>query len=83
MTTPIEIRLPRFAFTPSEAAESTGFSRTRIFQAIKSGELTARKSGKSIIIETEELLRWLRSLPTRGRRPSTTDDVARSVEVPA
>jgi len=62
--------LPRISFTPDEAAESTGFSRTRIFQAIRVGELTARKDGKALVIETEELLRWLHSLPTRGRKPT-------------
>jgi len=71
--------LPRFSFTPDEAAESTGFSRTRIFQAIRAGEITARKDGKATVIETDELLRWLRSLPARGRQPPITD-VARSVE---
>ena len=65
--------LPRFALTPDEAAQSTGFSRTRIFQAIRAGEITARKDGKAIVIETDELLRWLRSLPTRGRRPTTVE----------
>jgi excisionase family DNA binding protein len=60
--------VPRFALTPDEAAKSTGFSRTRIFQAIRDEELTARKDGKATVIETDELLRWLRSLPTRGRR---------------
>jgi excisionase family DNA binding protein len=65
--------LPRFSLTPDEAAESTGFSRTRIFQAIRKAELTARKDGKSTIIETDELLRWLRSLPTRGRRPPVVE----------
>jgi excisionase family DNA binding protein len=60
--------LPRFSLTPDEAAEATGFSRTRIFQAIKAKELTARKGGKSTVIETDEILRWLRSLPTRGRQ---------------
>lgn len=74
--------LPRFAFTPDEAADATGLSRSRIFQAIRKAELTARKTGKSVVIETDELLRWLRSLPSRGRRPSTTDD-APSVEIPA
>jgi excisionase family DNA binding protein len=59
--------LPRFSLTPDETAESTGFSRTRIFQAIRDGELTARKDGKATVIETDEILRWLRSLPTRGR----------------
>ena len=64
-----QTKLPRFAFTPDEAAESTGFSKTRIFQAIGKGELTARKDGKATVIETDELLRWLRSLPTRGCQP--------------
>ena len=71
--------LPRFSLTPDEAAESTGFSKTRIFQAIRNRELTARKDGKATVIETDELLRWLGSLPTRGRHPPMTD-VARSVE---
>ncbi len=69
----IRSELPRFSFTPDEAAESTGFSRTRIFQAIRNEELTARKDGKSTVIETDELLRWLRSLPTRGRRPTMVE----------
>jgi excisionase family DNA binding protein len=63
--------LPRFSLTPDETAESTGFSRTRIFQAIRDGELTARKDGKATVIETDEILRWLRSLPTRGRQPAS------------
>jgi excisionase family DNA binding protein len=72
-STQVEVKargLPRFALTPDDAAESTGFSRTRIFQAIRDGELTARKDGKATVIETGELLRWLRSLPTRGRAPT-------------
>ena len=70
--------LPRFALTPDDAAESTGFSRTLIFQAIRDGELTARKDGKATVIETEELLRWLRSLPTRGRLPTAEASVGAS-----
>jgi hypothetical protein len=65
---PTEVLL-RLSFTPDEAALVTGFSRTRIFGAIRDYELTARKSGKATVIETTELCRWLRSLPTRGRPP--------------
>jgi hypothetical protein len=36
--------------------------------AIRDEELTARKAGKSTVIEADELRRWLRSLPTKGRR---------------
>ena len=62
-----QTRLPRFAFAPDEAAESTGFSKTRIFQAISKGELTARKDGKATLLEADELRRWVRTFPTVGR----------------
>jgi hypothetical protein len=65
----IEHGLPRLSLTPEEAALATGFSRTRIFQAIRGEELTARKSGKATVIEIVELTRWVKSLPTRGRPP--------------
>jgi len=61
--------LPRLSYTPDEAAETTGASRTRIFMAIRDEELTARKAGKCTLIETDELRRWLRSLPAKGREP--------------
>lgn len=61
--------IPRISFTPDEAAASTGFSRTRIYNAIRDKELTARKDGKATVIEITELHRWVRSLPTRGRAP--------------
>jgi hypothetical protein len=61
--------IAKLSYTPLEAALATGFSKTRIFNAIRDLELTARKDGKATIIEAPELLRWLRSLPTRGRQP--------------
>jgi hypothetical protein len=58
---------------PIEAAsEVVGVSRTRIFEAIRNNELTARKAGKATIIEAGELLRWIRSLPTRGAQREST-----------
>jgi excisionase family DNA binding protein len=70
--------IPRLGLTPDEAAISAAVSRTRIFEAIRDGTLTARKSGKVTIIEPSELQRWLRSLPVRGRVPgnSETPDAA-------
>lgn len=64
--------IPIISLTPQEAARCCGLSRTRIFQAIRKNEMTARKSGKSTVIEMEELKRWLHSLPTRGREPGVT-----------
>ena len=65
MTTPL-------AYPVEEAGAATGVSRTRIFEAIRNKELTARKAGKSTIIEVGELQRWLRSLPTRGAQSEST-----------
>lgn len=51
-----------------EAAPSlVGVSRTRIFGAIRNKELTARQVGRRTIIELEELKRWVKSLPKKGR----------------
>jgi hypothetical protein len=61
--------IQRLSFTPEEAATATGFSKTRIFGAIRDQEMTARKDGKATVIEASELLRWLRSRPARGRPP--------------
>ena len=61
MTTPL-------AYPVEKAGAAAGVSRTRIFEAIRKNELTARKAGKATIIEVGELQRWLRSLPTRGAR---------------
>lgn len=58
MTTPI-------AYPVEEASAAAGVSRTRIFDAIRKNELTARKAGRATIIEAGELQRWVRSLPTR------------------
>jgi excisionase family DNA binding protein len=66
----------RISMTPEDAAIVTGLSRTRIFNAIRDGEMTARKDGKATVIETAELVRWVRSLPTRGRAPDAASTAA-------
>jgi hypothetical protein len=68
--------LPRISMTPEEASIATGFSRTRVFNAIRDGEMTARKDGKATVIETVELVRWVHSLPTRGRAPDAANEAA-------
>ena len=56
MDTP-EAKLQRIAVTPDEAAIVTGRTRTRIFEALKNGEITGRKDGKAVVIEIAELER--------------------------
>jgi hypothetical protein len=58
-----DVRRPQIAYTPAQAAIASGRTRTRIFGAIKSGDLVARKDGKATIIEHDELVRWVRTLP--------------------
>ena len=70
------IQINRISMTPVDAAEATGFSRTRIFNAIRDREITAHKDGKATIIEVAELVRWVRSLPTRGKPPEAANPAA-------
>jgi len=60
--------IPRISLTIKEASESTGLSRTRLFKAASEEKLTFRKDGKATVVEIEELARYVRSLPTRGRQ---------------
>jgi hypothetical protein len=57
------------AYSPDGAALATGRSRTRIFKAIRNGELVARKDGRATLLEADELRRWVRSLPTMTELP--------------
>ncbi|OSI68876.1 helix-turn-helix domain-containing protein [Bradyrhizobium canariense] len=59
----------KISHTPEEAAAATGRSRSRIFKAIKNGELVARKDGKATLLEDAELRRWISSLPVIAREP--------------
>ncbi len=61
------LRVPPIAYRISGAVVASGSTRTRVFGAIKNGELKARKDGKATIIEHEELMRWVRSLPVVQR----------------
>ncbi|WP_439925664.1 helix-turn-helix domain-containing protein [Nitrobacter sp. JJSN] len=52
------------AFSISAACKVAGVGRTKIYEAIASGDLRARKNGAKNLILREELQRWLESLPT-------------------
>jgi excisionase family DNA binding protein len=59
----MELSHHQLAYSTIEASMVTGRSLTRIKQAIRDGELPARRDGKLIFIERGELLRWLESMP--------------------
>ena len=52
--------------------EVIGVPRDHVFRAIRNKELTAVKCGRRTIIEISELRRWIKSLPTKGRKPEAS-----------
>lgn len=50
--------------TIPEAVKATGLSRSALYEALKRGDLTARKAGRRTIIAVADLERYLDSLPT-------------------
>jgi len=56
------------AYSIASAVEATGkaISRTRIFEAIKSGELDARKVGRRTVVMADSLRAYLERQPRAG-----------------
>jgi hypothetical protein len=65
---------PVLAYPIENTPAVTGIPRTKIFEAVREKQLTARKAGRSTIIEHPELLRFIRSLPFKGREPDAVSD---------
>jgi hypothetical protein len=59
--------MDRIAYSLPEAARIACVSRTRIFDAVRSRELTIRKAGRSSIVTHDDLVAWIRSLPVKGK----------------
>ena len=52
------------AVTILDAVKATGMSRTSIYEALKRGDLTARKAGRRTLISFCDLEAYLSRLPT-------------------
>ncbi|HKC02828.1 MAG TPA: helix-turn-helix domain-containing protein [Sphingomicrobium sp.] len=57
MQTPIAVTIP-------DAVKATGMSRTSIYEALKRGDLSARKAGRRTLISFADLEAYLASLPS-------------------
>jgi excisionase family DNA binding protein len=56
MQAPIAVTIP-------DAVKATGMSRTSIYEALKRGDLSARKAGRRTLIAFADLETYLASLP--------------------
>jgi hypothetical protein len=72
--TPFCYPQPPLAYPIEDVPEKTGIPRTKVYDAIRKKKLTARKAGRSTIIEHPELVRYLKTLPTKGREPEPGSD---------
>jgi Helix-turn-helix domain len=66
---------PKLGYSIDEAVDASGSSRTEIYEAIKGGQLKARKRGRRTIILDDDLRDYLRRLPqltdaTKAETPS-------------
>jgi len=51
------------AVTISDAVKATGLSRSRLYEALKDGSLSAKKAGRQTLISFSDLQAYLASLP--------------------
>jgi hypothetical protein len=60
----------RLCYSPDEIPRATGgaISRTRVYAAMKSGRLRAKRDGRRTIITADELRRYIAALPDREQR---------------
>jgi excisionase family DNA binding protein len=63
----------KLAYTISELPKLTGVGRSRLYQAISSGTLVAKKLGRRTIVLSSDLERFLNTLPCVTNRTSEKD----------
>ena len=57
MQNPIALRI-------SEVCAASRIGRTKVYEAIKRGELRAKKNGKSTLVLYTDMVEWLNGLPS-------------------
>jgi helix-turn-helix protein len=62
------------AYTIAEACVVARAGRTAIYEAIRSGDLVARKRGRKTIILAGDLCRWVETLPAIEPNPVARAD---------
>lgn len=54
---------PKVSYSIPQAVDATGLSRSTLYEALKNGQLVARKCGARTVIEETELRRFVNALP--------------------
>jgi excisionase family DNA binding protein len=55
-------------YTIPEACKVSSTSRSALYEALKRGELAAKKRGRRTLIEDSALRNWIGNLPSMGPR---------------
>lgn len=71
------------AYAIQDAPAAAGVNLTKIYDAIRAKELTARKCGRNTIVEADELRRWIKTLPPVTLMPPTPRPTKRREPVAA
>ena len=66
MSTTLHNLPDRAAFSVAEVCAQTGIGRDTVYNAIRSGQLSARRLGRRMIVTPKDLERFLVSLPKAG-----------------
>ena len=53
----------KIAYTPKSLSQATDTGMTKTWEAIKKGDLKARKLGRKRLILREDAMEWLKGLP--------------------
>jgi excisionase family DNA binding protein len=61
------------ALTIAEVCAASRIGRTRVYEAIRAGELLARKHGRRTLVLSDDLKRWLEALPAVNPRPASKE----------
>jgi excisionase family DNA binding protein len=60
--------MKKAAYSIKELVHETGISRTKLYQEMSAGRITAHKNGRRTIILGREVERYLENLPERERQ---------------
>lgn len=59
----MELSFAKVSYSIPQAVDATGLSRSTLYEALKNGQLAARKYGNRTVIEEAELRRFINALP--------------------